>query len=420
MCYRLLFLLLFLLVSCSSNSPRIAPDVTGFLEDLGSPYSERYTKMAQLYARNVWDLQSYKGRLYIGAGNSSNLGPARNAGPVPVISWNPFKEKYQKEFVVDDEQIDLFYVFNDELFIPGHDPKESWQWGNVYRKNNEKPWQKIRNVPGAIHIYAMHQFKGVLFAGLGAIKAVPAYKKHQGAGSAVSISHDNGKNWENANTGGFRIHAFLEAKDTLIATDVVVGPEFKKYTDQLKRTDLYSAAYEFDGKKSFIRRTDISSKTLFPGINFPQFYQAKIVKPHTWKDSTVYIGGLCHNDHQFYPFGLYHAKNLSRGEVDIKSIKLPENSRIWDLLIKDGRVYILLSSDTGDSHKISVMASDDLQEWQTVLYFYCKTFARSFEFLNGDLYFGLGCEVLNPKKWTEKDLHPQSGTILKVRKGLFK
>ena len=421
MFYRLIplvFLVIF--TGCLNSDPKIGQDLSAQLEDLGIPNLKKYNKVPQIYARNVWDLQSYDGRLFIGAGNSSNLGPARNAGPVPVIAYNPTDGVFTQEFEVNDEQIDLFYVFNDDLFIPGHDPRESWKWGNIYRRNDSGKWRKARNVPGAIHVYAMHQFKGILFAGLGAIHAVPAYKKHQGAGSAVSISRDNGVSWINSNTGGFRIHAFLEAGETLLATDVITGPEFKKYTDKLKRTELYAPAYEFDGQKAFKRRKDITPSILFPGIKLPQFSQAKIVKPVKWKGGSVYIGALCHNDHQFFPFGLFYADDLKWGQVNIKKLNVPDNFRIWDMLVKDKFLYLLGQSTAPGSKEVRVFFTENLKDWQTLLYFKSPTFARSFEFLNEDLYFGLGCELLNPKEWSQKQLHPKTGTILRLKKEFFR
>ncbi len=71
-----------------------------YQEDGTSPEitsAARYPSGPQVYARNVWDLQAYKGRLYIGAGNSSNRGPpASNSGPVPVNSYDPASGQFQQ------------------------------------------------------------------------------------------------------------------------------------------------------------------------------------------------------------------------------------------------------------------------------------------------------------------------------------
>ena len=49
-----------------------------------------------------------------------------------------------------------------------------------------------------------------------------------------------------------------------------------------------------------------------------------------------------------------------------------------------------------------------------LFHFYSSTFARSFEILNNDFYFGLGCEVKNTKYWRENELVPETGQILRV------
>ena len=54
-------------------------DVTSKVEILGNPYSELYKSGGYIYARNIWDMQVFSGKLYIGAGNSNNKGPAPNA-----------------------------------------------------------------------------------------------------------------------------------------------------------------------------------------------------------------------------------------------------------------------------------------------------------------------------------------------------
>ena len=105
---------------------------TAKLEWLGCPAAQVYRGSNRVYARNPWDLQAFDGSLYIGGGNSSNLGLAQNAGPVSIISFHPKTGDITEEVWVDDEQIDRFRVLNEALYIPGHDPQESWDRGNFY------------------------------------------------------------------------------------------------------------------------------------------------------------------------------------------------------------------------------------------------------------------------------------------------
>lgn len=129
-----------------SGAPAEGKNLTSMMEDLGIPTEERF-KGGFLYARNPWAMIDYKGRIYVGSGNSSNLGPGTNAGPVPILSLDPETKVFTKEWDVPDEQIDLFRVLSDGLlYIPGHDPKEGWELGNFYRKKVDGDWEKVGHV----------------------------------------------------------------------------------------------------------------------------------------------------------------------------------------------------------------------------------------------------------------------------------
>ncbi len=94
------------------------------MELLGNPGMGAYS--ARPYARNIWDLQTFDGRLYIGDGNSSNLDPDPNAGPVDLYYWMPEGTGFVNHFTIEDEQVDVFRVIDGSLYIPCHDPLETW------------------------------------------------------------------------------------------------------------------------------------------------------------------------------------------------------------------------------------------------------------------------------------------------------
>ena len=55
---------------------------------------------------------------------------------MPIIAWDPATNEFRTEFVVADEQIDVYYDFGGGLWTPGHDPKDferAWprNWGKV-------------------------------------------------------------------------------------------------------------------------------------------------------------------------------------------------------------------------------------------------------------------------------------------------
>ncbi len=77
---------------------------------------------------------------------------------------------------------------------------------------------------------------------------------------------------------------------------------------------------------------------------------------------------------------------------------------------------MLLQGPTGEAGvEVAVIGSRDLREWFEVLHFTASTFARAFEILNGDFYFGLGCDVKSRSEWSSKELSPDTGRLLRVR-----
>ncbi len=387
------------------------PDVTKKLELLGNPYKKKYKSGQRIYARNIWDMMSFKGKLYLGGGNSSNTGPGRNAGPVPIISYDPKSGKFTQEYVVKDEQIDLIYNFDGQLYVPGHDPKESWNLGNFYRLEADGKWQKHRNLPGGIHNYAMAWDGKRLFAGLGTKK-----------GAIVAVSEDKGKTWTTNKMTGGRVYSLLTIGDTVCAGSMIlVMPKSSK-----RRKYSYAPLYGYKNGK-FERLKDISSEDLLPDTHpepkkrakdkrAPGYVVAKIVKPLTVGKHTLYIGAACHNDHQFMPLGAYviDAKRKAR------KIELPEGSRPWDIIHLDKTTYVLIDTPAEDGTTVTVMATRDMKRWRPLFTFAAPTFARSFELLDGDFFFGLGCEVKDPKKWDQKELKPETGNILRLRGGRSK
>ncbi len=81
------------------------------------------------HARNVWDLQVYRGRIYLGGGST-----VENAGPVNVWAYDPAIGRFVEEFTVSEEAIELYRVFGGELYIPAADPTRG-DTNNFYRRS---------------------------------------------------------------------------------------------------------------------------------------------------------------------------------------------------------------------------------------------------------------------------------------------
>ena len=383
--------------ACSDDSSSRG-DVTGRLELVGNPLLGRYPEGESVYARNPWDLQAHAGRLFVGGGNSSNEGPAVNAGPVPLVAYDPQTEVFVEEATIDDEQVDVFHVLDGVLQTGGHDPLEGWQLGNVYvRDDGGATWTKLRTVPRAIHTYAMTSRDGALFAGLG----TPA-------GATVAVSTDGGQTWDAHRATGYRVRAFLDPGGE--------GPFATGIFDPSLRSLGFHAVAEWTGA-GFDVRADLGVEEIFPGASLPPGRNARVVKPVAYDGVAVYLGGVVHNDHQYLPLGLYSARSLARGAIDVRAHDPAPGAPVWDVDVDvhGDRLLALVAEPSGEGWLARVLESRDLSSWEEVFHFETAGLPRSLEVLGEGYYVGLGCEVEDPGTWTQDELLPATGELWRVR-----
>ncbi|MBU0961785.1 MAG: hypothetical protein KKH60_09650 [Proteobacteria bacterium] len=403
----LIFILSLLLFSNSYNTApcHARNNASNNLEYLDNPYFRYYPDKKQIYARNIWDMIGFQGKLYLGAGNSSNQGPSPNAGPVPIIAYTPETNSFDPVFMTSDEQIDAFYLHNNRLLVPGHDPKESWALGNLYLLEDGQQWQKKRTIPNAIHTYCLCFFNNKLFAGLGAANNGPS----------VAVSDDLGTSWNLLLPNhSERIYNFLVVTDKLYALGMILSPEFTPIIESI-RGKPYTAVHEYSDKGKFFPRQDINSNQLFPETLLNPKKRYKISNPQTVNDKAIYMGSYIHNDHQFIPFGLYVAESLTAKALSIKKIPLPEGALPWDIYHSGKYIYILLNKTIiDDMVEVSVLRSDNLKDWTELFYFVSPALVRSFALLENNFYFSIGSEITNSRFWNQNELKPETGDILKL------
>ena len=409
----------FALIACLTFA---RADETFKPETLASPIAEHFK--TQIYARNVWDLKVFDGRLYAGTGNSSNVGPHTNAGPVPVFSMDLKSGEWKTEFTIDDEQIDVFRVLDGKLSIPGHDPRDDWSKGNFYQLE-AAGWKKTRTIPNGIHTYDMAFFAGRLWGALGT----------QGNFQLAS-SNDDGQSWKTYATTMGRTYTLCEFEGRLLGWGTI---PFAKASEQIAAIKgekqragslewLRWLAYEVAPDETLSPRPDWTREALFPGAPTDETW-AKLVRPVVFKNQLLYIGGATHNDHQADPFGAFAASSLRPEKIQTRALEL-NGEKPWDIEVHNDRAYILTSrkiardnsksGDAPDEYEISVWQSADAKTWTRALRFTHTTFARSFAINGRDFYFGLGTDI--GPGWEKdrmpsytRDLQPEAGTVLRVR-----
>lgn len=401
-----------------------ACDVTPRVICLGQPFLSR-----GIYPANVWDMQVFDDRIYLGFGNSSNVGPGTNAGPIPIIYFNPSSGEFVTEDIkrynsgtdghetvkaVDEEQIDIYKVLNGKLFIPGHDSRESWSLGNYYIMDNNG-WQKFRNLPNGIHVYDMAYFGGKFFAAIGSEQSADMDNNC----AVVLMSEDNGAGWHKIGSvpysNGFdgRAYTLFQFKNKLYAVDALSPAGIHdQYCNKPVGDDAKILCIEQDptGRMNAGIVT-VKGSSMVPGIRIDSDKKplVKMVRTNVANNKLLFIAGQCYNDHQWLPKGLYVAADINSAE---KMILPEQDAAPTDTLVRGDTAYVLayVKMSSGKYTNI-VYKSGDLVNWTELFRFNYDTFARSFEELNGDFYFGLGCYT---------DYLPAStGKILKVESAAY-
>lgn len=362
------------------------------IEYLGSPYEEFYSDGEDIYARNVWDLQLFQNRIYIGAGNSSNSGPAPNSGRVPLHYYSVADEAFINEYTVAEEQIDKFRILDSILYLPGHDATESWSFGNIYSQAGSQ-WIKNRTLPEAIHIYDIHKIDNALFAAVGA-----------DTGSAVYTSTDNANTWEIHELGSGRTYSFVTLANQLFATRTF-------------RVDSPNKVSMFEwnsGNGSFIERPDLDIDTLFPEVTIDNETSVKIFNSKTVDEGTVYLAGYKHNDHQTTPIAAY---SITDDINSITKVELPSGYIPYDVLYRDNQFHIAASKASGSNYSNAIFSGSAGQtsSWEQIIEFKYPVFARSIEKTEDQcFYFGMGSEIVDPDSWSLDELKPGTGHILRI------
>jgi hypothetical protein len=387
--------------------PEVKPEI------VGTPFQQRWPDGP--YARNIWTMQVFDGRLYLGAGNSSNFGPSSNAGPVPIVSFDG--RNFVEEYVVNDEQVARFYPVGDTLFVPGHDPRDDWSYGNLYRRTNGA-WSKLRNIPRGIHVYDIRHFAGRLIATGGAY----------GQPISAWISEDDAASWKPAAlvanpalaeptipAGRIakvlgqetqvvgRFWTLFEIGDTLYAS--TTAPMGQAEGDAHPRM---ATLFRFDPAQNGFQPLAFGHlASLFPETPATGDQVGLVERWTRLGRETVYIGGWQHNDHQWLPIGLYAATSAEKA----RRLALPASDQPRDILVQGGRLYCLSSREEGPGqYRVSVTRFDrDLDKGTVLLRFAAATFARSFAIFQGRFYFGLGTET-----GTGAALSEAAGTILRT------
>lgn len=189
------------------------------------------------FDRSLFALAVHDDRLYVGHGDATlNLGTVQ---PIEVRSLTAPDAAPRSEGATGEEAITLFRHCGEVFCIPGIDATENGLVGNVYflrpgagdggagdggagdgGGGRSDAWQKVRGVPGALHVHDLTRWRGLLYAVGSGAPTMDEYNAGRIRGY-LWRSRDEGNTWEiaqervNSAGGDLRFTHFLPLGDAL-------------------------------------------------------------------------------------------------------------------------------------------------------------------------------------------------------------
>ena len=350
-------------------------------------------------ALNVWDLQVFQNKIYIAGGST-----VENVGPINVWAYDPANGTFEKEYTVDEEAIEHFQVFDDELYIPAADPRSN-DANKFYQKTVDGKWHQYSS-----DSVTLSHVRDLIKTSSGDILLIGNSPHSKNSSKpATAITSDNGMTFQGAGIDKIpvmnnnpiilynwffsvfsyqnKIYAptsLLKNKVNLPGVTAVYNPTKNKFELDYSLSNI-----------NFIPE-DLNSNIDQPIIN-------RIWNPVEYHNNLIYPV----RSYSIEPRSYKQAYMNSLGmyvKSDIKSNPLPlefpmPNSVGEDAIIIDDQLYALANrKKLSNKYTIYVFKANDFQanKWSEVLHFDSKNKARSFEYLDGKFYFGLGQDYGEP------------------------
>lgn len=401
---RRLFVALFLSIlafSCalSQNYERArAAEQKVTVEKLGNPSAEDGLSGRAL---NVWDLQVFNQKIYLGAGSVAD-----NSGPIKVWAYDPSKKTFVSEYTLHEEAIEHFQVIDNALYIPAADPRGN-DSNKYYRKQTDGEWKKFASpAVGLAHVRKIVQLddKSLLVVGNGRSSQQPPAQP-----PGAAITRDRGASFQEVEVTGIPPTGnsiFIDFSWFLSAFSF----DGKVYAVNSILRDTggyegYLTVYDPDTQKLELDLTIDASKFI-PVSNIDEEagkYGLEAIY-HIWR-TEEFLGNLVYSVKTFSnidnnnsiqknylnSLGLYVKESMDKPPQEIKFAPQAVGE---DLLVIDNELYALANQKHDEENfTVSIYKTTtpaDLSSWSEVLSFESANRARSFEYLDNTFYFGLG------------------------------
>lgn len=375
----------FLYILSTTIFPSIGKTIVTYIpnevnyQNLGIPLSSRYPDDS--VSRSPWDMEVYDNKLFIGGGDYDN-----NTGPVPVYYYDLSTDRWENSGTVPDEQIEMYQIINDKLMIPGCDPQDNWDYGNIYTYNNG--WNTNRAIPGGIHQFDLVEYHNMIFVALGVVPGE----------YPIAVSDDNGASY----------HQVIMCKNNVpIDTNIpnvegVTSAQNRVYDLFVLNDSLYAYYCNNTNITTTLEIYKYHNGAFHYYCDFPDNIKTKRTAYRIFNAKVEF------NSCQYVATGrLYVTKDMK----SFQEIEIAKDSAVTDLKIINNKLYalVLLRAENGDyiiSLRELTNPENNAFRERFRITFPCP--ALCFTYHNGYVYFGMGHGIL-------RDSCKTCGTILSVR-----
>ncbi|MEL6441767.1 MAG: hypothetical protein AAFQ80_21250 [Cyanobacteria bacterium J06621_8] len=353
-------------------------------------------------ALNVWDLQVFDGKIYLAGGST-----VTNVGPINVWAYNPAKQKFIQEYTVEEEAIEHYRVFDDQLYIPAADPTKGDR-NKFYRRDVNGQWQKYASpVVKLAHVRDLIKTDNdhVLMVGNNRQPSKP-----DRVGTTIAIETKDGFSFkaggiDNVLVNGqvlanfnwffsvFRYQNRILATNASLRDSASFPGSIAQYSPQSDQFELQrDLQQEFIPQKLFAKGGKYGSRIIYRPWK-PVEYQNYLVYP------VRSYSAFPDNYRQAYmnSIGFFYKSGLGDSP---QQLKLPGKALGEDVVIIGNELYVLANKKRQDDQfTVYVYRTDSLDgriKWRRVVKFNSASKARSFEYLDDTFYFGLGQDYGEP------------------------
>jgi hypothetical protein len=352
------------------------------LINLGNPFAEDGHTGRAL---NVWDLQVFDNKVYVAGGSTVD-----NSGPVNIWAYNPTEEKFQKEDTIQEEAIEHFRVFDHQLYIPAADPLQG-DAHKFYRRDSNRQWQLFQS--SAVELAHV---RDLIKLETGEILLVGNNREFkQLSKPATAITVDGGRSFRGAGlenppdsefnwffsvfTYQGKIYAptsLLKDSSNLSSTIAVFNPEQGKFELDPKL-----------GNNEFIPQTHLEQRRGKQGF----YIIYRPWHPVEFQEALIYpVRSYSYYDQNYHKAYMNSIGFYIKPGPGISPFKVA----FPDELIINEKLYAVANEKiAADKFKVYLYKTDNptnKNSWEEVLHFRSRNRVRSFEYLDGKLYFGLG------------------------------